>query len=227
MKPSLVVFDIAGTTVHDPDVVNRCLQQALNDHGVDATRDEVNAYMGIKKTTAISELAESALGRPLTDPEIDEIFQDFRKAMIDYYAHGADVREVNGATDLFRSLRQRGIKVALDTGFDRVIADTVIKRMGWEGSVLDATVTSDEVENGRPYPDMIFKLMKDLGVESAEAVAKVGDTPSDLYEGHASGCGLVIGVTSGTHTEEELAGHPYTHLVKELSEVERIVALAD
>jgi phosphonatase-like hydrolase len=223
MKPSLVVFDIAGTTVVDPDVVNTCLRRALLSHHVDVTRNDVNAYMGISKPLAIRELAERSLGRPLSDEEVEVIFQDFRMAMLDYYTNDEGVHEVDGATDLFKKLKEQGIKVALDTGFDREIADAVIDRMGWNDSLLDATVTSDEVEKGRPHPDMVFRLMRDLGIESSEDVAKVGDTPSDLQEGQASGCGFVIGVTSGTHTAEELARYPHTHLVASLGEIEGIV----
>ena len=43
---------------------------------------------------------------------------------------------------------------------------------------------------GRPHPDMIHHLMRVLKVEDATRVAKIGDTPSDLHEGTAAGCGF-------------------------------------
>ena len=55
------------------------------------------------------------------------------------------------------------------------------------------------------------------------AVAKIGDTPSDLGEGNAAGCGLVIGVTNGTHTREQMAAHPHTHLIASLAELPALV----
>jgi phosphoglycolate phosphatase-like HAD superfamily hydrolase len=57
------------------------------------------------------------------------------------------------------------------------------------------------------------------GVTEAAAVAKVGDTPADLLEGQAAGCGRVIGITSGSHTREALALYPHTHLVDRLPEI--------
>ena len=65
------------------------------------------------------------------------------------------------------------------------------------------------------------------GVSDPQAVAKVGDTPSDLLEGRAAGCGLVIGVTNGTHTREELAPHPHTHLIGSLRELPALVLAHD
>jgi len=43
-----------------------------------------------------------------------------------------------------------------------------------------------------------------VGVEDPALVAKIGDTPSDLMQGLSAGCGLVVGVTYGTHTREQL-----------------------
>ncbi len=72
---------------------------------------------------------------------------------------------------------------------------------------------------GRPYPDMIRHLMDRLGIQDARNVAKVGDTWADLEEGHNAGCGVVIGVTSGSFTRRQLQERPHTHIVESVAEV--------
>jgi len=67
--------------------------------------------------------------------------------------------------------------------------------------------------------------MRRLGVSNASRVAKVGDTPADLEEGHNAGCGLVVGVTSGTHPESELTPFPHTHLIDSIRDLPRILGL--
>jgi phosphoglycolate phosphatase-like HAD superfamily hydrolase len=102
--------------------------------------------------------------------------------------------------------------------------DALIERLGWlKGELLDGSITSDEVEHGRPEPDMIFKAMKLSKVTEASFVAKVGDTASDLVEGTAAGCGLVIGVTTGAYSREELEREPHTHIADSLPEVLQII----
>ena len=96
---------------------------------------------------------------------------------------------------------------------------------GRSNGLLDATVTSDEVEHGRPFPDMIQRLMQLTGVERIDAVAKVGDTPSDLLEGDRAGCHLNIGVTYGSHTAAELKEYPYTHLVDHISDIPKLLGI--
>lgn len=221
MNFELVIFDIAGTTVYDGDAVGICLREALEAlAGLSFSRDEVNAVMGIPKPVAIRGLLEKRQGRPPEPPRVDAIHSDFQRRMLAHYRTSEDVREVPGASDVFEELRGRGVKVALDTGFDRTITDAVLERLGWAvPGVIDATVTSSDVAAGRPAPDMVFLAMELTGVADAKRVVKVGDTPSDLLEGTNAGCGMVVGVTSGSHSADELRPHPHAALVDSVRDV--------
>lgn len=222
----LVVFDMAGTTVNDDDSVHRCVQQALAQVGVQASREAVNQVMGIPKPDAIRQLLQQ-YERPDLMAALNTIHDDFVARMIEFYRSDPSVHAIAGAVETFRRLRAAGIKTALDTGFSRSIADVILARLGWQDpQLLNTTVTSDEVPRGRPYPDMIFKAMRDLGVGDASRVAKVGDTPSDLEEGAAAGCGWIIGVTGGSHTAEQLRPIRHTHLIGTVAELPTLWGIA-
>jgi phosphonatase-like hydrolase len=230
MDIRLVVFDMAGTTVYDGDAVHRAFAGALQAAGIPVTRDEINEVMGLPKPEAIRLLLE----RKLKDtgqhgPErIAVIHNDFVGRMIRFYESDPSVREADGAADTFRRLRRAGIKVALDTGFSRAITDVIVQRLGWaQHGLVDASVTSDEVERGRPHPDMILRAMQLTGITDAKRTAKVGDTPSDLQEGMAAGCAMVIGVTTGSHTRQQLEACPHTHLIEGVSALPALLQLAD
>jgi phosphonatase-like hydrolase len=221
MNYDLVIFDIAGTTVFDGDAVGTCLRRAL-EHvaGLSFSRDEVNAVMGIPKPVAITGLLEKRLGRRPDRGQVEAVHEDFEARMLEHYRSSPDVKEVDGASGVFRQLRGRGLKVALDTGFGRPITDAVLARLGWTvPGAVDATVTADDVASGRPAPDMVFRAMQLTGVNDAARVVKVGDTPSDLHEGTNAGCGMVVGVTSGSHTAAELLPHPHTILVNSVRDL--------
>jgi phosphonatase-like hydrolase len=207
----LVVFDMAVTTVYDGDAVNASFRAALAARGIDAERTLVDSVMGLHKPEAIRILLAS-LGRPAPDDVVGSIHDDFVHRMRDYYAHDPAVREVPGAAAAFAELRRAGVTVALNTGFNRSIVDVILVRLGRSiPDVFDAAIASDEVAHGRPHPDMIRQLMALLGVRDARNVAKVGDTKADLEEGRNAGCGLVIGVTSGSCSAEQLRQWPHTH----------------
>ncbi len=215
----LVVFDMAGTTVAGHHEVHHCLQQALAQEGHEITYDEANAVMGYPKPVAIRQLLEKhgASGQA-TAAYVDQIHRDFVQRMVDHYANGAEVREKQGVQGTWNALRKQGIRIALDTGFSRPIADAIIKRLNWR-ELIDASVTSDEVKRGRPHPDMIFRAMERTGVSDVKAVIKVGDTASDLQQGTQAGCAFVVGVTTGAYSAEELQREPHTHLIEQLPEL--------
>jgi 2-aminoethylphosphonate-pyruvate transaminase len=227
MPIDLVVFDVAGTTVFDGDAVHSCLERAVARAGVTTTRDAVNAVMGMPKPLAIASLVASYRGTGPSDAEVSAIYAEFERLMLDHYRLAVSVREVEGAVKVFQALRARGIKIALDTGFHRRILDAILRRLEWDSRLLDATVASDEVDHGRPDPDMVWRAMELTGVGERARVAKVGDTPADLRQGDRAGCALVVGVTSGSHTEDELARHPHTHLIASLAELLPIIDEVD
>lgn len=207
---------MAGTTVEDLDVVNDAIRAALASDGVVVTREQVQLWMGIAKPVAIRALFEGAAVHA-DDQRVDRVHEAFRAEMLRAYREGP-VRAIPGIPELLKDLREAGTRVALDTGFSRDIADAILDRLGWSvGGNLDASVTSDEAP-GRPAPDMVFEAMRRCLVADVSRVAKVGDTPSDLQQGLAAGCGKVIGVAYGTHRAEDLA-RPGVEIVRTVAEL--------
>lgn len=223
----LVVFDLAGTTVEDPDVVGTSLRAALGAVGVVSPEERINAMMGLPKPEAIRILLESSgLKVDDLDAVVAAVHRDFVGRMVRVYSVDPSIVEVPGASRTFEILRASGIKVAVDTGFSRDITLVLLDRLGWaERGLIDASITSDEVPRGRPHPDMIERLMARLGISDPARVAKVGDTTADLEEGHNAGCGMIIGVTNGSHDQEQLAGAPHTHLIASVAALPGLLGL--
>jgi phosphonatase-like hydrolase len=215
MAIRLVVFDVAGTTVHDGGgAVQRAMRDAIGATGLILREGAMDGVTGMAKPAAIRTLLEGH-GRDELLPRVDAIHEDFVARMRRYYREDRGVTPIPGAAATFAALREAGVRVALNTGFSRVILDEVLRRLEWIGpdAPIDATISSDEVARGRPYPDMIDALRARLGAIPSRDVAKVGDTPVDLHEGAMARCGLVVGVLSGAHRLESLMQHPSDALI--------------
>jgi len=224
MATKLVVFDMAGTTVHDPGAVNGCFRAALEAAGLSVEPAAVNEVMGLPKLEAVRRLVARSHHHEALLQRISQIHQDFVARMIDFYTNDLAVREIPGTSETFRNLGKAGIKVAVNSGFSRNIAQVIIDRLGWEkDGLIQASVTSDEVPRGRPHPDMIQLLMSRFEIRDPKEVAKVGDTPADLEEGTNAGCGLVIGVTQGTHSRTQLEEYPHTHLIDSVADLFQVL----
>jgi phosphonatase-like hydrolase len=226
MSIKLVVFDIAGTTIQDEIGVMAAFRSNLKKYGYDASIEETAGVMGYKKIEAVRILLEN--NEPdkakITPELINAIHNDFVSHMINFYATSPGIEVFPHTEETFKKLHDHNIKVGLNTGFTRAIADTIISRLQWrENGLIDYLIASDEVENGRPHPYMIQKMMQEFNITDPAEVAKVGDTEVDVREGRNAGCKYNIGITTGSFTRQELEPYHPTHIIDDIAEVIDIV----
>ncbi|GAB2594269.1 HAD family hydrolase [Spirosoma areae] len=231
MPVELVVFDMAGTTVTDHHEVERCFAEAATETGLSVTDERILAMQGLSKRYVFETLWQEQSGENnarLTE-HVDLSYTTFRRILENHYqTHGATPTE--GCLETFAWLRERGVAIALTTGFYRVVADIILDKLGWlatlneqrmgkPDSLIQLSIASDEVERGRPYPNMIERAIEVLGVSSPKAVVNIGDTPSDLLSGRAAGVALNLGITNGTHSRDQLDSYPHDLLLNSLREL--------
>lgn len=219
MHFKLAVFDIAGTTLADENAVASSFRKAFQRNNIPINIDEVTLLMGYKKTKAIEMLLEQK-ELDFDDELINAIHEDFIDEMLDYYEYDPDVKPFPGTEEVFQQLKEKGTIIVLNTGFPKVIAEAILKRTQWmEKGLVDDYIASDEVEEGRPEPYMINELMRRFGVEDPAEVIKIGDTEVDVNEGRNSNCGLVVAVTTGAFTREQLEPYKPDHILDGLEEL--------
>ncbi|MDX1954585.1 MAG: HAD hydrolase-like protein [Chitinophagaceae bacterium] len=224
MSVKLVVFDIAGTTVRDDGSVATAFRNAFVKNGFDISLEDTHPYMGVKKVVAVQMMLDQ-LGARYTPDDIQKIHADFVEEMIDFYEYDPSVKPFADTEEVFQLLKEKGVRIALNTGFPRIIAETIVNRFQWtERGLIDDLIASDEVKDGRPAPLMIEQLMFRAGIDDPMMVAKVGDTTVDIEEGRAAGCFYIISVTTGSGTVEELAPFSPTHIVNNLTEVFEVLS---
>jgi phosphonatase-like hydrolase len=234
----LVVFDMAGTTVRDQHEVEACFAQAAVATGLWAPAARILAVQGQAKRAVFELLWREQLGATVATNElaarIDHSYQVFREVLEAHYRTAAVV-PTEGCLALFAFLKSQGIRIALTTGFYREVTDLILRRLGWdvgldaqhcgnEHAVIDLSIASDEVSEGRPAPLMIQQAMQVFGITDPQQVINVGDTPSDLESGRRAGCARSLGLTNGTHTREQLAHYPNDGLLASLSELHKLLA---
>ena len=218
----MVVFDMAGTTINEDNVVYKTLQRAVNDHGYHFTLDQVMAAgAGKEKKEAIKSIL--ALRGAHDDESSEEIYKRFIILLHEAYAY-LHVRPQAHALELFQKLKQEKIIVVLNTGYDSKTANTLIEKLGWiKGETFDDLITASDVENGRPNPDMILLAMKQNGIRRTDEVIKIGDSFTDIEEGKNARCALSIGITTGAHSYLQLTSANPDFVINDLLEIPEII----
>lgn len=215
----MVVFDMAGTTVNENNVVYKTLRIAINEAGFDFTLDQVlEQGAGKEKKQAIRSILTAFAG--IQDEELtDKIYKDFFEKLTEAY-NREEILPQKNAAELFAELKKRDILSILNTGYDRATAQSIVDKLGWkEGEDFDGLVTATDVGRNRPEPDMIFFAMNRFNLTDASLVVKVGDSAIDIEEGRNAGCRLSIGITTGAHTAEQLQTAQPDKIIDDLMEV--------
>jgi phosphonatase-like hydrolase len=211
----LMVFDMAGTTVEDGGQVPAAFGAALGECGIALSDAQLGNVRGASKREAVAELVMK-YGRPAWQGRSDEVYASFVRHLQREFA--GSVKPIAGAEKAFAWLRDRGVKIALTTGFDRDVAGLLIDALGWR-TIADTFVCGDDVPKGRPAPYLIFHAMEATGAESVHAVGTLGDTVLDLQAAHNAGVRLNIGALSGAHDRARMQTQPHTHLIASVADL--------
>jgi phosphonatase-like hydrolase len=214
-KIRLVVLDIGGTIIEDRGDIPQALRDALAHHGVASNAEEINRRRGASKRQVIRYFVDRQNPPAAVDREklTTGIHEEFTANIISIYR---SVPPIAGAEATIRQLRDRGYLVATTTGFDKVIAESIFGRLGWQ-QFFAATICADDVTEGRPAPYMLFHAMEAAAVSNVAEVVAVGDTPLDLQAGTNAGVRGVVGVYSGAASAERLRSEPHTHILRSVA----------
>ena len=121
----------------------------------------------LSKREVFRQLWVHELGQYVPDlsMRIESSYAEFRRLLEDQY-QTEPIEPTEGCRECFDWLRSEGIAIGLTTGFYRQVTDVILSRLGWNQglderhvgtskTLIQASVTSDEVPEGRPAPHMI------------------------------------------------------------------------
>lgn len=122
---------------------------------------------------------------------------------------------------LFARLRSRGLAVGVATSDSEACAYATLEGLS---VCIDEHLFIAGYDSGhgrKPSPGMVHAFCRFTGLSPAE-VCVVGDNMHDIHMGRSAGCGLCIGVLTGTSLAGELAGEA-DHVLDNIAGLEGIL----
>ena len=221
MSVEMVAFDVAGTVLNDDGLVISAFKKAFEatqpdlwpTHGEQWTQYAIDT-MGQSKIHVFTELLGDAEKAQAANVAFEE----------SYLSEIAEVGAVpiEGAEDLFKYLRAKGIAVTLTTGFSRTTLDTLLRQLGWK-DLIDLSITPGEAGRGRPHPDMLNMAVEVLGITNPSHVIVCGDTAADMQAAISFGASQVIGVLTGAHNEQTLHDAGATSVINSVADLKSLI----
>ena len=213
---ALACLDMAGTTVRDDGAVDAAFAAALAAVGIAPGSSRVRARPRRSCATPWGGPRPTSSPSSSRQPTAERATAEFAAAYEAIVAAGA-VAEVPGALEVLRTLRERGVKVCLTTGFAPSTRDALVDALGWWQRDRPGPLAGRRGPGppcARPGPRARWRAW---GSAEPRAVAVVGDTVSDLEAGSAARAGAVVGVLSGAHDEATLEAAPHTAIIADVN----------
>ena len=167
MLESGVIFDCDGTLVDSEPLAGRAWKATVAPFGYEVTDADLAACMGIPYARTHAYLSQRA---PLPEAAAfwpmlrDELF-----SLID-----TELAPFADAVAAAAELRERGVRLAVASSSPRERLDRTLARAGLEFAV---TVAGDEVEHGKPAPDMFLKAAAELDIAPERCVVVEDSAP--------------------------------------------------
>lgn len=173
-----VVFDLDGVVVDTEQVWDDVREQLVRERGGRWHGGAQAAMMGMS-SPEWSRFMHDELG--LVDPPA-EINDEVVRRMLARYR--TDLPLIDGAVDAVHRLAAE-FPLAVASSSNRPLIEAVLERAAI-AERFAAIVSSEEVERGKPAPDVYIEAARRLGVEPARCAA-VEDSSNGIRAAHAAG----------------------------------------
>lgn len=177
-----VVFDLDGVLLDSEQLWDAARRSVVAHHGGQWREGATGAMQGMSSPEWARYMHEH-LGLPIKESEIVDLVVAELLARYEQ-----DLPLLPGALGAVRRLGARW-PLALASSSNRVVIEKVLDLSGLRGS-FEVTVSSEEVPNGKPSPDVYRAALKALRVLPRESVA-VEDSTSGIRAALSAGMHLV------------------------------------
>ena len=197
MPPRLIIFDKDGTLIDNNVLFRPVIEGLLSDLSPYVEEEKLAKFVGydLEKREMVpdgfiaSQPQEITIQKIIKRFKLDpKIFKNMKPRKVKFTKE--TVVPYVDLKDLFETLEDEGIMIAINTSDSRESTEKCIKILGIE-KYLDMVVCADDGLKTKPAPDTILYICQQLGVSPYETFM-VGDTQADIDAGLRAKCGGVF-----------------------------------
>lgn len=184
-----VVWDMDGTLIDSEPLHERVFYAVCRRHGVDLSDLDAGVFVGVHQYdvwNAVAHRFPPGVSREAWLADLDA----------EYLADKGSLAAMPGALDVVQALHAAGVRQACASNSGTQVVAANLATLGIL-PYLAATVTLDDVANGKPAPDPYARACALIGVPPERAIA-VEDSITGLMAARAAGL-FTIGFASNPH----------------------------
>jgi len=185
-----VLFDMDGVLIKSMEQHLAAWQYAYKNHGINIKKIDFYLLEGRGVKAVVNELTK------MYDLDI-KLAPSILRTKIDYYNKYYKAEFYEGLFDLLSFLQDKNIKMAVVTGASRDRVYRLVK--DHFNGYFSAYVTSDDVQNTKPFPEPYQKGAQLLGLKPDECLV-IENAPMGIESGKNAGMEVLAVQTTLNHT---------------------------
>ena len=177
-----VIFDLDGVLIDSEHVWGEVREELAHERG-GRWHQRAQADMMGMSSTEWSLYMHDVIGLPESPEEINA---EVVRRMEERYAEHLPL--IEGAIDAVRRLAPT-FRLALASSSNRPLIDLALAQAGI-ADLFETTVSSEEVERGKPAPDVFLEAARKLSVAPGRCAA-IEDSENGIHAAHAAGMHVI------------------------------------
>lgn len=198
-----IIFDMDGVLIDSGEAIIQSFIKFLGEFGIRKSHDEVKGALG---RTLEDQIQLWNYEHP--DKQINISPEEFSTKCAAYEMKilGGKLSPDPVVLETIDSIKEMGYGVAVATSSTKDRAETYLKKIG-VFEKLDAFVTCEDVQRGKPNPDMFLEAAKRIDVEPVNCMA-IEDAVSGIKAANSAGMVSTAMITA-IHTEADFEEADY------------------
>ncbi|HOJ77348.1 MAG TPA: HAD-IA family hydrolase [Bacillota bacterium] len=190
-----VIFDMDGVIIDSEPIYYQVNLEIFNQLGINLTETEYQKYVGITDTDMWNQL-KATYQLPQTIQQLLEFQVRQNRELLSTYPF----EPISGVVQLLNRLKHNRIKIGLASSSPLHLIETVLEKCNIR-NYFDVIVSSEQVANGKPAPDIYLLAAKQLAVNPGRCWA-IEDSTNGVKAAKAAGMSCIGYVNPNSYNQD-------------------------
>jgi HAD superfamily hydrolase (TIGR01509 family) len=175
-----VIFDMDGVIIDSEPIHLEIDIQTMKDLGCNISKDELNKYVGTTNEYMFSDIRN----KYKINKSVEDIIS-YRMEIAKERIIKSDLEPIEGIRELLSALKNKNIPTAIASSSPRDFIEIVVAKFELQ-DYFSYILSGEEVENGKPAPDVYIETAKKLRVQPKDCIV-IEDSKNGVLAAKAAG----------------------------------------
>ncbi len=210
----LVIFDMDGLMFDTERYYFKSVKEMCEEKKINVNMDAYRSVIGTSRSIDMDSFNKSGYSNRELDQMIRRQVESVRE---NFCLRGVPIKK--GLLQLLDTLNKKGIRKVVATSTPFLVTERLIRSVGLEKE-FEFIVTGEEVEKGKPYPDIFWSACKKAGVSFEKSLVLEDSVPGAMA---ASAAGIPYIIVPDINAPSDEIAQKAVMIAESLIDVDKMI----